>query len=79
MADEQVTKQEEQQVDQVERELSARRLEGKVDICEVWRKVKPIWPIIIRFVRRIPVIGEKLARILEYLGQALDLFCGTQA
>lgn len=54
--------------------LSGPRLEG-VDVCAAWKIVKPFWSWIIAIARRIPKIGETLAKALELIGGALDTFC----
>jgi hypothetical protein len=44
--------------------------------CNIWKKVKKYWPLIISIVHKIPGVGPKLAEILKRLGDALDKFCG---
>lgn len=49
---------------------------GAKPCCDLWNKLKPKWNDIITWVRRIPVIGDRLADILQRIGEALDRFCG---
>lgn len=79
MADEQVTERDAQQIDELYNKLSEHaglKARERVDICDIWRLIKPYWPTILRLVRLIPRVGDRIARILEMLGQGLDLFCG---
>ena len=79
MADPQVTDHDAKQIDELHRKLSEHpqlKALGPIDICEVWRLIKPYWPLILKLVRHIPKVGDKIADILEKLGQWLDLFCG---
>jgi hypothetical protein len=81
MADEQMSDREVQEIRELHRELTERRKTAAltaVDICEIWRKIKPRWPIILKWVRRIPVAGDLIADILELLGEGLDIYCGSQ-
>jgi hypothetical protein len=72
----QLTAQESQQLDELSRSLSA-DTEAAVDICGIWKKVKPYWSIIIKAVAFIPRVGPAIAAILQALGAGLDAYCKT--
>ncbi|HEV7427464.1 MAG TPA: hypothetical protein VGQ46_13955 [Thermoanaerobaculia bacterium] len=46
--------------------------------CATWKKIKPFWNTILSVIRKIPIIGGKIADILQKLGQALDAICGSK-
>ncbi|MFL6245764.1 MAG: hypothetical protein ACJ74H_07045 [Thermoanaerobaculia bacterium] len=77
MAENELSSQEQQQLDQLAAEMSAAQPEAMslADICELWKKYGKYWPIIVKWVRRIPKYGEPIARLLEMIGRALDAYC----
>ena len=78
MAEDQVTQREAQQIDELHRQVMELPKAAAVpDICAIWRLIKPYWPLILKLIRLIPVVGGKIADILEILGNYLDLFCKT--
>ena len=48
-----------------------------VDICETYKKVRPILVAILPFIRLIPVFGSAAAKAIEALMAALDKLCGV--
>lgn len=78
MAEGQVTQRDEQQIEELHKQLTARALPKGVNICEVWAQIKSYWPIIVRLAKLIPKVGTKISEILEKLGQALDMFCPAE-
>jgi hypothetical protein len=62
-----------QQLRALHQELTAAK--ALPDPCAIWKRVKPFWPIILKAIRLIPVVGSIVADILDALGQALDTFC----
>jgi hypothetical protein len=80
MADEHVSEHDAQQIAELHRKLLEQpRAEAAmaVDICGIWRLIKPYWPIIVRAAKLIPRIGNLVSEILDNLGQGLDHFCGS--
>jgi len=80
MADNQVSDRDVQQIEELHRKLQEQptaKAEAAVDICGLWRLIKPFWSIILTLVRLIPRVGDKIADILQKLGQGLDAFCGN--
>jgi len=66
------TKQEQQQLDAAHTALMQTTA---VDLCGIWHTVEPHWATIVALVKKIPVIGHKLAAVLTALGTALDACC----
>jgi hypothetical protein len=82
MAAEHVSEHDVQKITELHRALLAQpttKALAAVDICGVWRTIKPYWPIIVRAAKLIPRIGTLISEILDKLGQGLDLFCGKSA
>jgi len=48
---------------------------ASVDVCSVWKTIKPFWGIIIKAVSLIPSVGTIIAAALSALAAGLDLFC----
>ncbi len=49
---------------------------AKVDICAIWKTVKPFVEIGIKILKLLPFTwAKKLAGALEVLAKALDTFC----
>jgi hypothetical protein len=50
--------------------------EGGVDnLCEPYRKIRPFLPILIEIVKKIPKVGETIAKVLELLMGIADKVC----
>jgi hypothetical protein len=82
MADEHVSEHDVQQITELHRALlepPSAKAAATVDLCGVWRLIKPYWPIIVRAAKLIPKIGTLVSEILDKLGQGLDLFCGKSS
>jgi hypothetical protein len=76
MAEDQVTQHEAKQIDELHRQVMEQAKAVAVpDPCVYWRLIKPYWPLILRLIRLIPVVGGKIADILEAIGKALDHLC----
>jgi len=73
----QLTEQETQQLDELSRSLSTGTEAAAVDVCGIWRKIRPYWSIIVKAVGFIPRVGPAIAAILQTLGAGLDAYCKT--
>jgi hypothetical protein len=72
----QVSQHEQDQIHAAHAALFGATAAGEKPCCNIWKKVKLYWPIIVTVVGKIPVIGTKIADILKKLGESLDKFCG---
>jgi hypothetical protein len=68
-----LTDQEVQQIRELHQQLTA--VKALPDLCAIWRRIKPFWPIILKAIGLIPVVGSVVSDILDTLGKALDSFC----
>ncbi len=73
MAEVNVSPQDVKQAEALKAAISDRAL--AVDVCALWKKVKPFWAWIIKIVKLIPAIGGTIASALELLGTGLDAIC----
>ena len=48
---------------------------GAAQFCDAWQRLKPYWNTIISIVKRIPLVGSKIADILNRLAAALNTIC----
>jgi hypothetical protein len=71
-----VTKEEQDQLHAAYAALFVAPAAGEKPCCNIWKKVKPYWGIIVTVIGKIPGVGAKIADILKKLGEALDKFCG---
>ena len=62
-----------QQIKDLHQQLTA--VKALPDPCAVWKRLKPFWPIILKAIGLIPVVGSLVSDILDTLGKALDSFC----
>lgn len=60
-------------------ELLTARKRGKAlsttEFCKTYRKIEPLLPMVIGFVKLIPVYGAKIAVVLEFLSEAAGQLC----
>ena len=70
----QLTQQEQQQLDELSRSFTAGGAADAlaVDVCGIWKRIKPYWWIIVKAVGLIPKVGPAIAAILQALGAGLD-------
>lgn len=77
MPDVQVTPEDLKQGEALERALAAPQAVA-LDVCGAWRVIRKFWDWIIQIVKLIPGVGGTIAKALELLGKALDVFCKAQ-
>jgi hypothetical protein len=74
MAQDDITADEQRQLVDVADQLKQRNV-AAVDICAIWKIVKPVWPIIVKAAGNIPRVGAIVAAILQWLGDAWEAHC----
>lgn len=78
MADEQVSQQDQTDIDALHSRLDRASKQAAIDICAIWADIKPSWPTIVKLAKLIPKVGAKVSEILQKVGDLLDRFCGSK-
>ena len=79
-----LNQEEKEALDSIESELGARRtrLPGRTDaiedLCGTYRTLRPTLEILLKIVRKIPGIGGKIAKVIEFLMGIADIACPVQ-
>jgi hypothetical protein len=79
---EHLSEHEQKQIEELHHELvggAAGAAAASVDVCGIWKTIKPKWGIIIKVVSLIPRVGTIIAAALSALAAGLDIFCKVGA
>ena len=82
MAEMKLTNEETAALDRIEAELTGPRAKamaaeggGKDDLCDKYRSIRAALLILIKILKKIPVVGPKAAAALEFLMSLADAVC----